>query len=670
MTRPVCRAFFLSLSLLHFCFLFPGFLRKAASQDLSFTFPSQLLPGTSTDKSIDITQFKGGFFVTWKEAGNEGKVHVSYLGRQYDTSSFHADGMVQNGQTPFGPVLRVLNNRIYLFWIDRDGGVKYVINRSDTAFDLMNVHSLVFTGNPKLAYGITAAPFNGKILLASHGADKQSLAFALVEPGPDGLIPESALAFVAGRKSSDYPFVVSLNDTVARFTWRGYKEQVVYSTDYNIQTGSWSVSVPVAQARSKTAPAIYQIWNGERLFCIWKGPDNDNKLYYGTAKTPAIPQTAIALPGYFSTTQPVSICNVDGNKFILAFTGGNGNMYLSYFTNYNPSSWMKDLLMPSKSNYTLQDIVIPGAHDAGMSVLNGVGGSQSGTINECNTLTQKLPVKGQLNAGIRMFDLRVGTYKDTLYTKHCSSDCMADAIGGGYGEKLAGILDAIRIFLQKNQEEIVLLTFSHFCEKETPVKDLADLILKSLGNPIVYKRNGKALGEIPLRDLAGKVIVTFEHYSRPDGLIDSCTIGDHSDAFINFRREYAATNELAKFLSRQELFFRDLGDGVHNNDLVRLDWQLTQSADEAAMTCNDFQDENVNPLISGAMLLTNVIRKHQSIINLSLDGNKYLPVKLNEWIAGGKINRKNKPNIIYVDAAGGWVTDYCIGLNNSGLYNK
>jgi len=246
---------------------------------------------------------------------------------------------------------------------------------------------------------------------------------------------------------------------------------------------------------------------------------------------------------------------------------------------------------------------------------------------------------------------------------------MSDAIGGGYGEKLSGLLDAIRGFLQKNKGEMVLLTFSHFCERETPVAVLADSIITRLGKDMIYQHKGAGLGAVPLRQLAGKVIITFEHYHRSDGLIDSCTIADRSGACVNFRREYAATNDLNKFLSRQESFFHDLAGGGAGNDLIRLDWQLTQDGGEAAMICNDFQNEKTNPLINGAMLLTNVIRRHQSIIDLSIDGNKYLPVKLNEWISKGVVNRKNKPNILYVDAAGTWITDYCIDLNKSYIFS-
>ena len=124
-------------------------------------------------------------------------------------------------------------------------------------------------------------------------------------------------------------------------------------------------------------------------------------------------------------------------------------------------------------------------------------------------------------------------------------------------------------------------------------------------------------------------------------------------------------NEL---IDKEKNFFISLNNTLNPNDLVRLDWQLTQGADEAPVICNEFEDEKINPLVNGVMLLANVIRKNKSIIGHSLDGNKLLPVKLNEWIKDGTIHTKNKPNIVYVDVAGIWITDYCIDLMRGELY--
>jgi len=142
-----------------------------------------------------------------------------------------------------------------------------------------------------------------------------------------------------------------------------------------------------------------------------------------------------------------------------------------------------------------------------------------------------------------------------------------------------------------------------------------------------------------------------------------------SNTFLNIRRAYAATNKIDNLLSKQSAFFSDLSNNISSNDLIRLDWQLTQASDEAAMICNDFQSSKTNPLVDGAMMLTNVIRKHKSIIDLSIAGNKYLSKAVNGWIKSGVIDKNNKPNILYIDVAGAWITDYCIELNESKIYN-
>jgi hypothetical protein len=49
---------------------------------------------------------------------------------------------------------------------------------------------------------------------------------------------------------------------------------------------------------------------------------------------------------------------------------------------------------------------------------------------------------------------------------------MEDAIGGGYGESLRNAATAMQKFLLKNKQEIILLSFSHFCERETPLNSL------------------------------------------------------------------------------------------------------------------------------------------------------------------------------------------------------
>jgi hypothetical protein len=201
------------------------------------------------------------------------------------------------------------------------------------------------------------------------------------------------------------------------------------------------------------------------------------------------------------------------------------------------------------------------------------------------------------------------------------------------------------------------------------MKALTDTINTVLGKDLMYNNQNKNISQIRLNDIAGKVIITFQGYAYPQKNIDSSSMTGKSRAFLNIRREYAASNKIDILLTKQKAFFSGLSNNINANDIVRLDWQLTQASDEAAMICNDFQSSATNPLVDGAMLLTGAIRKHKSIIDLSITGNRFISKTINDWITSGVIDKNNKPNILYVDAAGAWITDYCIELNKSKVYN-
>ncbi len=394
------------------------------------------------------------------------------------------------------------------------------------------------------------------------------------------------------------------------------------------------------------------------------------QLYYSFLDKPMKEMDFVSMPIHFNTKQPVQITQINEREWLMKFVGFNNKVYQSSLTSYNANKWMEQFLAADKSQKTLKDIVIPGSHDAGMSVLTATGGQQKGTINACNTLTQLISIEEQLMKGIRMFDLRVGKYNQMLYTKHAASDCMEDAIGGGYGERLKTVALGLKKFLQVNSKEIVLISFSHFCEKEAPLKELQDSLINWIGEDQIYKNTAVAIADVPLKQLAGKVILSFEIPNWNHSLFPRCDMTDTSTAFINFRRAYASTNDVKKLIQTEQDFFTKLQTGVSKNDIIRLDWQITQSADEASAVCNDFQDEHLNPLVNGAILLANMIRKNKSIIDHAKIANQQLPVKMNEWVSNKIITNKNKPNIMYVDVAGAWVTDYCIFLLQSPLYHS
>jgi hypothetical protein len=640
-----------------------------AAQNLSFTQPAAIWQQVQSDNSPAIVNFNGHFFMAWKKAGSEGNIQYCNLGQQYTVANSNMlPENIPAATSNFSPALRVYNNRLYIFWINKQGDIEYTFTDGSNNFTSHAPVRLLVTNPAKLALGITAAPAGNQLLLATHAGNKDKLMYCLVQAGPTGELNSSTIKTFTNGRSKNYPFVINVNQQTSRICWRGYDDLIWYA-DYNTTTQTWGTATVKGNAQTKISPAVFHVWDTDKLFYIWQGNKNDALFYYKTVKGDEAHAGKTALPAYFSSPYPVSVCKIDDSNFLLAFTGNNQQLYLSHFSSYNPAHWMQQFLQPLTSTKKLSQVVFPGSHDAGMSVLTATGGQQKGTINECNTLTQQLNVGQQLNAGIRMFDLRAGTYQGKLHTKHCASDCMEDAIGGGYGESLKSMADSMRNFLQKNKQEFVLVSFSHFCEKETPMQVLKDSLLKWIGTALVFNASGyKTIGEVPISKLAGKVLLSFETATITDPFFPSCSIADTSAAFINFVRMYAATNDIDKLKQKQKDFFIAANQLALPNTLIRLDWQLTQSTTEAPFICNDFEDEKLNPVISGLMLLANKIQKSKSIINHSLIGNQHLPLSLLQWMADGTITKTNKPNILYVDVAGAWITDFCIDLLSHPLY--
>jgi hypothetical protein len=122
---------------------------------------------------------------------------------------------------------------------------------------------------------------------------------------------------------------------------------------------------------------------------------------------------------------------------------------------FSPQRWMSDCLHHIGS-MQLRDICIPATHDSGMSKLTWC--TQLGTEN--NSLTQTHDIAGQLQLGIRQFDIRPALEPDnTFWSYHVSE---SDLLGwqGGRGQSLAEIIEQVNAFTVRNPE-IIILDISH-----------------------------------------------------------------------------------------------------------------------------------------------------------------------------------------------------------------
>ena len=167
----------------------------------------------------------------------------------------------------------------------------------------------------------------------------------------------------------------------------------------------------------------------------------------------------------------------------------------------------------------LNDIVMAGSHDAGIT-----GGAS-------NVQTQDLDIRGQAEAGVRVFDLRIAAQtvagiggkdavlrafhadgilkKDETKSRFVMDVGRQETItrtklrGGAFGLGLSRMLAEARGFVQAHPDEFLILKFDK-CSNweliaETCVNDLAGVIYTGTGN----------LNTKSLRDLRGKVIVLF-----------------------------------------------------------------------------------------------------------------------------------------------------------------
>jgi hypothetical protein len=168
----------------------------------------------------------------------------------------------------------------------------------------------------------------------------------------------------------------------------------------------------------------------------------------------------------------------------------------------------------------LNEIVMAGSHDAGIT-----GGAS-------NVQTQNLDIRGQADAGVRVFDLRIAAQteanlaggkdavlrafhadgmlkKDETKTRFVTDVGRNEQItrtklrGGAFGMSLSRILGDARGFVQAHPDEFLILKFDKCTNwpliAEACVTELTGVIFTGTGN----------LNVRTLRELRGKVVVLF-----------------------------------------------------------------------------------------------------------------------------------------------------------------
>ncbi|MCG9790844.1 PI-PLC domain-containing protein [Flavobacterium algicola] len=277
----------------------------------------------------------------------------------------------------------------------------------------------------------------------------------------------------------------------------------------------------------------------------------------------------------------------------------------------------------------LDQIMMPGSHDAGMSELHHclpakdvVGGL---------TQTQSGPIKQQLENGSRYFDIRVDYDYDELVTYHRADKF--NLIGfGANGQNLVSILDQTRDFLKVYSNETVILKFSHIrslCGHEPAnTKQKIDRLLEKYKDSIYERVDEKInqadvkpdeinLAKAPLGVLRGKMILVFDYKEHIKSSTGRFRYNDGDSALPNLTvyDKYSDTSNYNEMCKDQLIKWKENG-GLGKGFLFLLSWTLTTG----------------NPLLT--------------IRGLATEANNNLPNVLHNEIVTKK---SSKPNIVYID---------------------
>ena len=281
-------------------------------------------------------------------------------------------------------------------------------------------------------------------------------------------------------------------------------------------------------------------------------------------------------------------------------------------TSINTLKWMDKL----DDNRRLNEIVLPGSHDSGMSECVDCSSPEGITCDFAKT--QVWDIEHQLHAGTRYFDIRLGFTTGTIvrtYHRKGSGD-------GCDGESFPHLMEGAARFLLLCPSEFVIFKFSHW--RDTPkyypdaTKAVVDVLLTawdeffkeiSGGRELLYKKPvtiDENILSTPVSELRGKIVAVFENYAIPGkSLYDPSTgrffyvdIGPAPSKKEAWKKwnfpvydEYSETSNYGQ-MKRNQLNKLAAFGGMNKSYLFVLSWTLTPdwthwSAIDLAKTANN-----------------------------------------------------------------------------------
>ncbi len=306
--------------------------------------------------------------------------------------------------------------------------------------------------------------------------------------------------------------------------------------------------------------------------------------------------------------------------------GGNGvnEVGVDPVSFFDTTTWMGEL----KGDRRLDELVMPGSHDAGMSELHhcappiGAGGI---------TQTQSENIGQQLASGSRYFDIRVDYDHGELVTYHRTGRL------GCNGEPLKTVLDQTVGFLNKYPSETAILKFSHIRDfgsdhNPTVIKQRINDLLNDY-TPFIYTNTNPNvnLPIVTLSEVRGRMILVFDYDQHIDPSTGRFRYHDGSYPRYNLTvfDQYSNTSSYNTMSADQIDKWQQHG-GLGQGFFFLLSWTLT-----AGLTTPSVKD-------------------------LSRVANGNLPNVLYDQIA---VQHFKKPNIVYIDYVNSKTTQSIIVYN-------
>lgn len=313
------------------------------------------------------------------------------------------------------------------------------------------------------------------------------------------------------------------------------------------------------------------------------------------------------------------------------------------------SNWMQNSL-PIIGAQALRNISMPAAHDAGMSSSTNC----ALLANTCSTQTQTKTILGQLQAGIRYFDIRPAIYEQQLWTAHLD---LSSGIGCN-GESFQNMLNDVASFIARSGD-LVILKFSHYYDRDagragftsTQMQQLINAVSNSLQRYIFARPVTQGRGELcgfTMNDYIGSGGVVLTVYDELPSTLWNPRTGVYAYADVpggagdlEVYDQYANTNNLPTMISDQLNKLENPAN--HDGNLFLLSWTLTLDLTQ-----------------NSACLVT---PDTPAIVNQAAPANRVLQQNLQDVYYAKKITPTINANLLYTDACDTTITDSAIWLN-------